>query len=197
MKATADDWQRQAFEEGVPIPYSASFDLEAFARLQNGLIPRAMEDKWFVYYDAPHLYFHRSWTGLPVYKIVIDETDEGAVVSDALWSKPLADEPNADPTYQARLLDFLVSNLLLGQTKPFPQPDAAHALPRVAHQHHIAGTGYSETIEGHAATSDSTGARKPKRRLRDRVSGLLAICAAVVVGAAILLSSLWRKKINR
>ena len=145
MNATADSWTRQAFEEGVPIPYRAEFDESQYERIRQGLIPRAMEDKWFVYCEASVLYLHRSWTGLPVYKVVLRENADGAEVIEALWSKPLAEESGADPVYQAALLDFLMSNLLLGQSKPFPQPNDVHGAPRGLFQHHIAGTGYRET----------------------------------------------------
>jgi hypothetical protein len=196
VKATADDWQRQPFEDVVPIPYRAAFAEDAFARLQAGLVPRAMEDKWFVYFEAPELYFHRSWTGQPVYRIVLERTEDGAVATDAFWSKALADAPGADPAYQARLLHFLVSNLLLGQSTPFPQPDTAHAIPAGLFQHHIAGTGHPET-RADAPAPVSAETRTTHRRLRDRLSTVLTVCVAGIAGAAILVVSLWRKARRR
>jgi hypothetical protein len=145
MHATADDWTREPFGEVVSLAYRAEFSPADYRQLQRGLVPGAMEDKWFVYFEAPHLYFHRSWTGLPVYRLVLETTDEGATVTDAHWSKPLADAPNADPAYEARLLHFLISNLLLGRAMPFPMPASAQGAPAGAFQHHIAGTGYPES----------------------------------------------------
>ena len=66
MSATSTSWERTPFKEAVPIPYHAAFDAEQFVRLKAGLIPQTMEDKWFVYYEEPELFFHRSWTGQPV-----------------------------------------------------------------------------------------------------------------------------------
>lgn len=40
--------------------------------LKKGHIPRAMEDKWFWYYQDGKLYAHRSWTGYCVYIMEID-----------------------------------------------------------------------------------------------------------------------------
>jgi hypothetical protein len=60
------------FKEGVRLPYQAAFDRVEFARLRAGLIPQQMEDKWFIYYEEPHLFLHRSWTGAPVYRLTLN-----------------------------------------------------------------------------------------------------------------------------
>jgi hypothetical protein len=49
-------------------------------------------------------------------------TGSGAHVVEALWAKDLASANGADLTYQTKLLDFLVSNPLPKQSKPFPLP---------------------------------------------------------------------------
>jgi hypothetical protein len=109
-----------------------------------GLIPKEMEDKWVIYYDRPYLFFHRSWTGQPVYRIELGIASGNVEVIEALWSKDLADAGNADMKYQAQVLDFLVSNLLLGEHKPFPRPAGLKELLPGLYQHHVAGTGYAE-----------------------------------------------------
>jgi hypothetical protein len=123
MQASPTSWKRKPFKEGVTVPYQAAFDSEQFARLREGLIPQRMEDKWFIYYEEPHLFLHRNWTGAPFYRLTLNSVPGGVEVMEALWSQELAD--TSTPTqaeYQARLLDFLLSNLLLGQSKPFPLP---------------------------------------------------------------------------
>jgi hypothetical protein len=123
MSAASTSWERTPFKECVPIPYRAAFDAEQFVRLKAGLIPQTMEDKWFIHYEEPELFFHRSWTGQPVYRLTLATlADGGAAVSEALWSKELAVASKDGPDYQVQLLDFLVANLLLGQSKPFPLP---------------------------------------------------------------------------
>lgn len=146
--ATADAWTCEPFGEGMPLPFEARYSEGDFARLRKGLVPSAMEDKWFVYYEAPYLFFHRSWTGQPVYRIALEATGEGAVVAEALWASEWAATENADAAYQTKLLDFLISNLLLGQAKPFPRPEGLQEPARGAFQHHIAGTGYREAPPG-------------------------------------------------
>lgn len=145
MKATSSSWKRLPFGDVVPLSYAGSFDEQQVARLKEGLVPKEMEDKWFIYYEDPHLFFHRSWTGQPVYRITLAPDGAGARVTQAHWSKDLASADHADPEYQSQLLDFLISNLMLGQAKPFPRPQGLNEPAAGVFQHHVSGTGFRET----------------------------------------------------
>jgi hypothetical protein len=145
MPASATSWKREPFKEGVPLCYRAVFDTEQFVRVKTGLIREAMEDKWFIYYEEPHLFLHRSWTGQPVYRLTLKSEPKGAEVSEALWSKDIADASALGPDYEVRLLDFLISNLLLGLAKPFPMPPGLTEPKHGVYQHHIAGTYYPQS----------------------------------------------------
>jgi len=35
--------------------------------IRNGVIPRQMEDKWFISFADDALHFHRGWTGFCIY----------------------------------------------------------------------------------------------------------------------------------
>lgn len=39
--------------------------------LERGFIPSTMEEKWFVYAVNNIVYFHRSWSGFCIYKVVL------------------------------------------------------------------------------------------------------------------------------
>jgi len=135
--ARRDSWQTKAFGAVEPIPYQASFSAEEFERLKAGLIPAEMENKWFIYFEAPSLFLHRSWTGAGMYRIDFEPHEGGGRVRQA-WRAVGGAAEDAD--YAAKLLGFLVSNLLLGQNEPFPvlagEPDPAVV------QHVMTGTGY-------------------------------------------------------
>jgi hypothetical protein len=147
MAATPTSWKREPFGIGIPIPYQAVFSDEQFNQLQMGIIPKVMEDKWFIYYEQPYLFLHRSWTGQSVYRLALKEVKGGAEVTEALWSKELANRFKDSPhmEYQAHLLDFLISNLLLGQSKPFPMPPGVDEPSPGLIQHHVSGTGYPQS----------------------------------------------------
>lgn len=143
MGAEKQDWQNLPFEEMKLIPYSATFSGRKYNKIAAGLIPQVMEDKWFIYMDGPYLCLHRSWTGLGVYRIKLEGENGDYFVTEAACASSVLQHSN--PEYQAELLDFLISNLLLGKNKPFPKPEGVGAAAGI-YQHHIAGTGYPETV---------------------------------------------------
>jgi len=146
--ASPESWKRVPFSGGVALPYASAFTCEELKQLQLGIVPREMEDKWFIYFDVPHLFFHRSWTGQPVYRVTLNLQGTRAEVSEALWATDLAEQGKSTRQYEAQLLDFLVSNLLLGKSKPFPVPESADnaSIPAGVYQHHVSGTGYKEQV---------------------------------------------------
>ena len=111
-------------------------------KLQEGLIPESMEDKWFVYFEDPFLYFHRSWTGTPVYRVEL-ELSEGASVVDAQVST-LDRDGEVSVDFEAALLESLTANLLLGEARPFPRPAGLNESTPGIFQRAVAGTGYPE-----------------------------------------------------
>ena len=144
MAATADSWEHEPFTAGTRIPYEATFAADDVARLEAGLVPETMEDKWFVHFEAPYVFLHRSWTGKPVYRVELKRESNSASVVEALWAGDASAADEANTAYQALLLEFLIANLLLGQARPFPRPaDAQEAVPGIL-QHHVAGTGLQE-----------------------------------------------------
>lgn len=131
-----------AFQEGKPLPYRRIFSESEFARLRKGLIPRQMEDKWFIYFEDPYLFFHRSWTGHAFCRLKLSRTAQGAHVFEAFSDKDIAKNSKFEQAYLPLLLDFLISNLLLGESKPFPVPSDIKESLRALYQHSISGTGY-------------------------------------------------------
>jgi len=126
MPATSSSWKNLPFGECVAIPYQASYTEAQFSRLIEGFIPKTAHDRWFIYYDEPHLFFHRSSTGQPVYRVTLKLTVDGAETIETLYSKKQAEKFGVEPEYSARLIDALICNLLLGQEHPYPR------LPRPA-----------------------------------------------------------------
>ena len=75
--ATKDDWPNKPLpEKHTRIEWGHVFSPEEFARISQGLIPEDMEEKWFVYYEQPWLYIHRSWTGFCIFMVRFEPTDE-------------------------------------------------------------------------------------------------------------------------
>lgn len=141
-KAGPESWKTKPFTKTVHLKFHASYSASEFQKLAEGLVPRQMEDKWFVYMLDDQLCFHRSWTGLPVYRVTFEQHGEGATVIAAEYEGEHREKSNL--VYQAKLLEFLIGNLLLGRKLPFPLPDNAEASGNGILQHHFSGTGFPE-----------------------------------------------------
>ena len=68
-------------ERKVQLALNLTFTKEEFSRIRKGLVPDSMEDKWFIYVEDGHIYFHRSWTGIMMYDCLFKEREDDVVVS--------------------------------------------------------------------------------------------------------------------
>jgi hypothetical protein len=143
MAARGDRWKRIPFVSGLPIPLQRRFSREEFDKISKGLIPENMEDKWFAYFEEPHLFLHRTWTGQPIFRVTLSSDGDGASVTEVLCVSEVVKETS--PEYEASLLDFLISNLILGKAKPFPVPPGAWEARPGLFQHVVAGTSFPQT----------------------------------------------------
>ena len=79
-----------------------------------------MEDKWFVYWKDDELYFHRSWTGICIYKVKFECEEMGGVAVRAVVNRDPDQYSNVDGDYDAQLIHYLISLLLLRRPGRFP-----------------------------------------------------------------------------
>jgi hypothetical protein len=136
-----------------PFPYTGSFSPREYEILRRGLIPAEMEDKWFVFWEADSLFFHRSWTGHGIYQVTFRPSSRGFDVSHAAVATEVDYYRRGSDHDEARLLDFLIRGLLLRQPVQFPVP-AGFQGPAGLYQHHVAGTGWPERVaEGGASAA--------------------------------------------
>lgn len=121
-RARAADWNRLAHpEQRELLAFHAEFDSAELAQISQGLVPQAMEDKWFIYLDEDDwLYFHRSWTGACIYAVQLLRSAEGARVGTAWVNRDPAQYRRTDSDVDLHLLRFLIDALLLGRDAAFP-----------------------------------------------------------------------------
>ena len=121
-RARAADWNRLAHpEQRELLAFHAEFDSAELAQISQGLVPQAMEDKWFIYLDEDDwLYFHRSWTGACIYAVQLLRSAEGALVGTAWVNRDPAQYRRTDSDVDLHLLRFLIDALLLGRDAAFP-----------------------------------------------------------------------------
>ena len=93
--------------------------------IRKGLIPKEMEDKWFIYWEENTLYFHRSWTGTCIYIVhFISEDDNLRMISVDKNRDPEVYE-ETDDSRDMEMVLYLIDILLLHKQTYFPANDAA------------------------------------------------------------------------
>lgn len=138
---TRSDWKNLPFEGGELFAIDLAVTQEEFDRIKLGLLPFSMEDKWFILYEDPYLYLHRSWTGRLAYRLAFTKLEDGAYVSEAILCM---NDANWSNRYHAAFVDFLINRLLLGKDKLFPIPETAKGEEPGLFQASMCGTGFPE-----------------------------------------------------
>jgi len=109
--ATRDVWENLDFSGAfVDMPYRDRFTVEEFDRISRGFIPESMDDKWFVFYEDSTLFIHRSWTGLLMYRVQFDQSQDGVHVARA----EIRDEYRGHDIH-LKALPWVIRALILGQ----------------------------------------------------------------------------------
>ena len=112
-RALKCDWKtlpmpirRAEIELGLPVT------AEELNVLVLGHIPQVMEDHWFVYFDGESVCFHRSWTGICIYKVHVrhDANGDGYILSHVTVNR---ERSHYSETSDKR--DRLLATILVGQ----------------------------------------------------------------------------------
>lgn len=69
--ARRGDWTTEPDPPLRPLRFEKTLDALAAATLALGTVPEEMENKWFVFQEGDTLHFHRSWTGILVYRVTV------------------------------------------------------------------------------------------------------------------------------
>ena len=120
--ATKDSWTTRPLpRQRARLAANWRYSQDEFQRVLKGLIPEVMEDKWFIFFEAGWLYFHRSWTGNCIFQAQFRETDAGWAVTQFLVNRDPDQYQSDSDDYDRQLLRFLIDSLLLGKPAEFPQ----------------------------------------------------------------------------
>ena len=106
-------WKAQPLPSRVArLPVQRTFSAAEFTVLARGEIPRSMDDRWFVYFHDGHLYLHRSWTGLCIYRLSVQEEGGSYVVREVLANRDPGEHGETDDDHDAAMLNVLIERLL-------------------------------------------------------------------------------------
>lgn len=72
--ATRKSWGKvKPIDQPKRLETELRFTEQDFLKLKCGIIPRDMDERWFIFFEDGFLYMHRSWTGFGIYKARIIE----------------------------------------------------------------------------------------------------------------------------
>jgi hypothetical protein len=96
------------------IPFSASYSAGEFDIISAGLIPKEMEDRWFIYYESGWLYLHRSWTGFCIYKVRFEPCNDKMSAIETIVNRDPAQYSETSDARDVEFLGRLLDRLLQG-----------------------------------------------------------------------------------
>lgn len=109
--AKRSDWK------ALPLPETCkALELELtlspteFTRLCRGTVPREMEDKWFIFYEAPWLYMHRSWTGFCIFRVRFEPVGGGMRVAETWVNRDQEQYPQDDDAFDVKYVRDMVTS---------------------------------------------------------------------------------------
>jgi len=107
--AKRDDWKIKNMPlRCKSVAIEKLYSPEEFEKIAAGLIPKQMEDKWFIFYEESWLYLHRSWTGFCVFKVRFESVTEGLEVVEAWVNRDPTEWRAPDINDDVNLLEFLL-----------------------------------------------------------------------------------------
>lgn len=126
-RATRNSWNElQKFPTNkTKLFLNRIFNEEEFQKISFGFIPSNMDDKWFIFLEKNTLYFHRSWTGTAVYKVVFTNENRVYLPKEVRlnrfgWKHIFFSI--ATKKFHEKFLLSLIETQLLEQNIPFPVP---------------------------------------------------------------------------
>ena len=96
------------------------FSPQDMDRIRRGVVPEAMEDKWFIYWKEDRLFFHRSWTGFCIYVVRFAADGDAWRMMQADVNRDPRQYQETDTDRDARLIAYLIDVVLLHRHVEFP-----------------------------------------------------------------------------
>ncbi len=122
-------WVRPMPESRKRLPVGRELSPEEYEQISLGIIPRGMDDRWFIFLEEDWLYFHRSWTGLCIYQCRLEKRGDRYVIAEAWVNRDSDQYGRTDDDYDANLLRRLIDDYLLQKFKKIPPPEEPVTAP--------------------------------------------------------------------
>jgi hypothetical protein len=122
--AKATDWKTEPLSsDRITIHLDRTFSPQEMERIRRGLLPRQMEDKWFIYWQDGSLFFHRSWTGYCIYIVRFAAAGKHDRMIAADVNRDSKQYSETNDKRDAAMISYLIDVLLLHQESVFPSDE--------------------------------------------------------------------------
>ncbi|MEH1781607.1 MAG: hypothetical protein V7L26_21335 [Nostoc sp.] len=109
--AKRNDWKTEPMPStSTNITLEKVYSQEEFDQIAAGVIPEQMEDKWFIFYDTPWLYLHRSWTGFCIFKVRFEVVAESVKIAEVQVNRDPEQYSNTYDDRDASMLGILLDS---------------------------------------------------------------------------------------
>jgi O-acetyl-ADP-ribose deacetylase (regulator of RNase III) len=105
------DWKTEPWPVLRPLAYEQTLEAGPASVLLLGNVPQEMEDKWFVFRDGDQLLFHRSWTGILIFRVALAHEADGRVTLGNVFRNADAEQYSGDDDQAIATLAGVVSRL--------------------------------------------------------------------------------------
>lgn len=100
-----------------PLGYAAEFTHEQTAKLKYGFVPMDMDDRWLIRFQRNRVDFHRSWSGICMYRLVLADTATGCRVTGSWVNRNPWQYRNQGLAEDRQILERLIHTYLLADRR--------------------------------------------------------------------------------
>jgi 8-oxo-dGTP pyrophosphatase MutT (NUDIX family) len=113
--ASRSDWKTRPLPASrVVLAIDRVYTSEQMAQIRQGLVPNNMDEKWFSFFEDGTLHLHRSWTGVCVYRVSFEPTQQGAwIATRAEVNRHIEQYSGVDDDFDRSEVVALIENLLI------------------------------------------------------------------------------------
>lgn len=144
--ARSYDWKTEPLPvRHAVLPLDFTLTAAEANQLRMGFIPKAMEEKWFSYFDDNTLYQHRSWTGFCIDQVHFIPEGEGLRATHAEVNRDPEQYLGVDDQEDIRRIESMVRDLAQVPESPEASSSLVQAIELASQPNYL---GSPETVSG-------------------------------------------------
>lgn len=92
------------------------FTIDEMEKIKLGLIPKSMDDRWFVFFEENKLFIYRSWSGKLIYVCKFSEDSQSPqLISGQLNIEAFEDTTLVNMIEESEKMEFVIKRIMLSQ----------------------------------------------------------------------------------